>query len=146
MIDRDTNGYKFYSTLKELCEDKGISPSAVLRSLGYSPTSLKNWKEGGDITTSIVMKIAKYFDVTPNYMFGIKNDDDPAVRIKLGNVKIKEISVCCPYCNLYYEGKGITMQQINYIDDMYKAEYVCPKCERPFRIKVKGKQHFIEIV
>ncbi len=59
----------FYEKFISLCEKKGKSPSSVLRSLGYSPTSLKKWREGGAVTSTIVDDLAKYFDVPITFFY-----------------------------------------------------------------------------
>ncbi len=71
MIEKNSYGYIFFRKFQELCYENNTSTSAVLRELGHSPTSLKKWREGHGITVDILMEIANYFKVTPNFLLGI---------------------------------------------------------------------------
>ncbi len=59
----------FYDKFIALCEERGIKPSPLLRSLGYSATNLKKWQNGGTITSGTLEDLARYFDVPVGYFF-----------------------------------------------------------------------------
>lgn len=56
--------FVFYDTFLSLCEDKGVSPSALLVDLGISKGSLGRWKAGGNPANPTKKKIADYFGIT----------------------------------------------------------------------------------
>lgn len=53
--------------IKELCMTKGISVSALEQELGFSNSSLKGT---GAIKSDRLLEVAKYFDVTMEYLMG----------------------------------------------------------------------------
>lgn len=65
----------FYNQLIKLCDARNLKPSPVLRSLGISATNLKKWQEGATVNSSILQKLAEYFDVPIDYFF--ENDEAP---------------------------------------------------------------------
>lgn len=66
----------FYERLTMLCKERGISISALLNTLGLSKTNNKNWREGRAPSAENLERIAKYFNVSVDYLLGrdeIKN-------------------------------------------------------------------------
>ena len=55
----------FYRTLKEVCDKKKTSPSAVCLALGMSKSNVTSWKEGQYPRLNTVVKIADYLHVNP---------------------------------------------------------------------------------
>lgn len=53
----------FFDKFMGLCEERGVSPTRVLVSLGISKGSLTRWKSGGAPRNEIKKKIADYFEV-----------------------------------------------------------------------------------
>ncbi len=68
----------FYDKLIELCTERNIKPSPLLRSRGYSATNLKKWQNGGSITSGVLEDLARYFDVPVGYFF---EDDETATKM-----------------------------------------------------------------
>lgn len=60
----------FYENFLKLCAQKGVSPSAVLVSLGMSKGSVTHWKGGKMPHDSTLAKIADYFGVTVDDLTG----------------------------------------------------------------------------
>ena len=84
-----------YEKILALCAERNVTPTAVLRSLGISATNLQRWKNGSTVNSSILMKLAEYFEVPIVYFFDEAIDDaEQQERIKtvIGgyrNIKIK---------------------------------------------------------
>lgn len=55
----------FYETLKEVCDRKGTSPSAVCLALGISKSNATEWKHGRSPKLDVVIAIAKHLQVSP---------------------------------------------------------------------------------
>lgn len=85
----------FYDIYVQLCNKKGISPSRLAEELGISKSSVTKWKQSSEMIprSDALQKIAKYFDVSTDYLLGIKKEpsdlkdteDSPAFfRLKKG--------------------------------------------------------------
>jgi len=61
----------FYDNFKYICDNRGISMTKVLNTLGLSAGSINNWKNGAWPNSNIVISLAKYFDIsTDEILFG----------------------------------------------------------------------------
>lgn len=71
----------FYDIFKQLCEEKGITPTKASTEIGFSKGSVSYWKkrytEGNDAKPDsyTAAKIADYFGVSVDYLLG--RTDDP---------------------------------------------------------------------
>nr|WP_325297693.1 helix-turn-helix transcriptional regulator [uncultured Dysosmobacter sp.] len=59
----------FYDTLKEICEKKHTSPSAVCVALGMSKSNVTEWVRGRNPNMDTVLKIAKHLSINPAKLF-----------------------------------------------------------------------------
>ena len=55
----------FYETLKEVCNKKKTSPSAVCLALGMSKSNVTEWKAGRSPKLDTVLQIAEHLGVSP---------------------------------------------------------------------------------
>ena len=55
----------FYEALKEVCEKKKTTPSAVCDSLGMSRGNVTAWKNGRSPNLDTVIAIADHLNVSP---------------------------------------------------------------------------------
>lgn len=55
----------FYETLKEVCNKKKTSPSAVCLALGMSKSNVTEWKAGRSPKLDTVIQIAEHLGVSP---------------------------------------------------------------------------------
>lgn len=55
----------FYDTLKEICDKKNTSPSAVALAIGMSKSNVTEWKNGRSPKLDTVIKIAKHLSIKP---------------------------------------------------------------------------------
>ena len=65
----------FCEILKELRTEKGLSTTELGKKINVSNSTVSRW-EGGKIIPSIehLYNIAKYFDVSADYLIGIINE------------------------------------------------------------------------
>ena len=66
----------FWKIFLELCNQKGISPTAVVVELGLSRGSVTSWKDGKIPYQRTLAKIADYFGVSVDYLLG--KEEKPA--------------------------------------------------------------------
>lgn len=64
----------FNERIKSLREDKGLSIQALARELKVSSSSVFRWENSpSDIKSSQLILLAKYFDVSIDYLLGLEN-------------------------------------------------------------------------
>lgn len=68
----------FYSTLLSLCRAHGTTVTALARSLNIAKGSPSNWQRGASPNSDVVVKIARHFGVSCDYLLGL--DDVPSRR------------------------------------------------------------------
>ena len=56
----------FYDTMKEICDKKHTSPSAVVLKIGMSKSNVTEWKKGRSPKLDTVLKIAKELSIPPS--------------------------------------------------------------------------------
>ena len=61
----------FGERLKALRTDKNIGQNLLAKELGLSNASISYWETG---TAAALFKLAKYFDVSSDYLLGLKED------------------------------------------------------------------------
>lgn len=67
----------FWNRFVAACNNKGVSPTAVVTKLGISGGSLTKWKNGSKPHDTTVQKIADYFGVSVDYLLG-RAEEKPA--------------------------------------------------------------------
>ena len=70
----------FYQRYAELCRKRGISPSKGLQEMGLSSGNLLNWKNGRIPKTEVLNKIARYFEVSLDYLMGDAREEQPFLK------------------------------------------------------------------
>ena len=71
-----------YSRIEELCDSNEITITRLEKECGFSNATIKKWKDISIPGIDKVQKIAKYFNVTTDYLLGITNIPTPAVDRK----------------------------------------------------------------
>lgn len=59
-----------YTRIKELCDRNSISIAKLENELDMSPASISKWKTASSPSVDKLYKIAKYFDVSLDYLVG----------------------------------------------------------------------------
>ena len=62
----------FFDTFTALCNQKGVSPTKATLDCGASKSGVSYWKNGGIPSTKILNNMAKYFNVSVDYL--LEND------------------------------------------------------------------------
>lgn len=65
-----------YNIISQLCSDKGIAVTALETQLGFGRGSIGKLKNGGDISSSRLKKIADYFNVSVDYLMTGKSKQE----------------------------------------------------------------------
>lgn len=60
----------FYDNFIKLCKQKGVTPSAVMRTIGLNKSSASYWKKGTTPSSDTLRKLADYFGVSMDYLSG----------------------------------------------------------------------------
>ena len=89
----------FYEKLQLLCQERGITPSALAKELGLSTGNLSKWKNGGRPRADTVQKIASYLNVS---MDALLQDEAPQT--------LSDIQYA-----LYHETAGVSAETLNRI-------------------------------
>lgn len=55
----------FYDTLKEICDKKHTSPSAVCKAIEISKSNVTEWKRGRSPKLDTVVAIANHLNISP---------------------------------------------------------------------------------
>lgn len=63
----------FYDILLSLCKEHGITITALARNLDIAKGSPSNWQRGASPNSDVVVKIARYFGVSCDYLLGLDN-------------------------------------------------------------------------
>ena len=83
----------FFEKYSALCSKVGKSPNKVAKELSISSGSVTEWKKGRVPQNATVSKIAKYFDVSVDYLFGRTDEKVPVPsEPKTGKRKISFVS------------------------------------------------------
>lgn len=64
----------FYDRFLNLCNQKGMSPSAVTRENGLNNSISTAWKRGAMPSGENLQKLADYFGVTVDYLLGSEKE------------------------------------------------------------------------
>ena len=89
----------FYEKLQVLCQERGITPSALAKELGLSTGNLSKWKNGGRPRADTARKIAAYLNVS---LDSLLQDAPP---LKLNDIQYA----------LYHETAGVSDETLNRI-------------------------------
>ena len=69
------NRQLFAERLKALRTEKNIGQNMLAKELGLSNSSISYWETGKQLPTAeAIFKLAIYFDVSTDYLLGIKKD------------------------------------------------------------------------
>ena len=57
----------FYDKFMELCAERNVKPSPILKELGLSSGNLKRWEAGANVNSDTLKKLSEYFLVPVDY-------------------------------------------------------------------------------
>lgn len=67
----------FYTQFLKICKARGVKPTPVIKSLGYSAGNIRKWAEGATVNSDILAKLSNYFNVPVDYFF---EEDDTKLQ------------------------------------------------------------------
>ncbi len=108
----------FFSRFEELAKEKGMSTSAVAAQLGIAKTTVSYWRQNPSAApkTEQLLKIARYFHVSTDYLLGnteIKNPPSASTPEEVAKVA------------LFGGAEGVSEQAWNEVEDF--VEYIKQK-------------------
>ncbi|MBE6733620.1 MAG: helix-turn-helix transcriptional regulator [Ruminococcaceae bacterium] len=72
-----------YERLRDLREDKDLNQTEIAKILGMSQTGYSKYETGeNDIPTTILIKLADFYNTSTDYILGITNEKNPYTKIK----------------------------------------------------------------
>ena len=67
-----------YPRIRDLREDKDLSQKELANAIGMSQTGYSKYETGeNDIPTIILIKLAKFYDTSVDYLLGLTNNPKP---------------------------------------------------------------------
>lgn len=89
----------FYQRLEQLQRSSKKSFNQIEKDLGYPRNALNNYKLGGIPSGKRLLEMAEYFNVTPDYLLGIKKTlTVPSLSIFFEKLELKEKMEMCELC------------------------------------------------
>lgn len=76
----------FYDIFTNLCNEKGLSPTATLQKLGVSTSKSTAWKNGSLPSASMLILLSEFFGVSIDYLLTGKETTYDEQVIHTGNV------------------------------------------------------------
>ena len=67
----------FFERLLQLCSDRNLKITPVLKSLNIATGAIHRWRNGTIPTGDSLILLADYFDVSIDYLLGKTNDPSP---------------------------------------------------------------------
>lgn len=76
-----------YQRIKELCSRKNITIAKLESELGFGNASIKKWEKTSSPSIDKILKVAKYFDVSIDYLLG-RTDIEGSISEIIGDEDI----------------------------------------------------------
>lgn len=100
-----------YTRLKDLKEDSDITQQAVADIIGMSLKQYARYERGeADIPLQAAIKLAKYYNVSLDYIAGISNDKRGLTKSNLPNTETKLLNT---FRMLSEEGKSRILERLD---------------------------------
>lgn len=103
---------------KQLCREKGISPTSACNAIGISSAAYAQWTDESVPRNSTLKKMAEYFDVSVEYL--LQDDTKKTTKFKTDNIQsITPVSV------VKFEVLGtVSAGYTGYADEVHTGEFV----------------------
>ena len=93
----------FKKNFISLCNEKGVAPTQVLKSIGLDTSTFSRWDEKSLPRATTLQKIANYFNVTVEYLKGEEKEkpsDEPKAAVIPFNENEEKLLECFRACDL----------------------------------------------
>ena len=114
----------FYENVTKLCEERELKLTPILDSLGIGKGATTNWKKGSTPNGETLLKLAKYFNVTTDFL--LTGEENPNYINTVGLISGNE-NVVSNHGPIIKNGSERRLS-----DDIAEllriAEYLEPKC------------------
>ncbi len=71
-----------YRRIRDLREDRDLNQTQVAKMLGMSQTGYSKYETGeNDIPTSVLIRLAEFYDTSVDYLLGLTKERTPYPRI-----------------------------------------------------------------
>lgn len=103
----------------ELINQSGLRDYAFERQLGFAQGTIGNWRNGRNkLSSEAVIKIARYFNISADYLLGLTDEIIPVKKVSLDELPtaLVEVSQDSEYVNstkLYNAMNDENKQQVN---------------------------------
>ena len=105
----------FYERFVQICKNRGVKPTPVLKSLGISPGNMARWQTGASINSATLQKIADHFEVSIDYFLSDDLTDEDLQRM----AEKVEISVV-------ETAKTIAMSYPDFVNSIMSGKVISP--------------------
>lgn len=107
----------FYDNFLQLCNQKGISPTAAVVDMGFQKSVVTRWKKSVP-TDANKRRIADYFGVSVDYLLGNEQKEEPQPeQIDLSDV---ELGFLGDYKELTEENKATVRDMVRLMRERQK--------------------------
>lgn len=107
----------FYDNFLQLCNQKGISPTAAVVDMGFQKSVVTRWKKSVP-TDANKRRIADYFGVSVDYLLGNEQKEEPrSDQIDLSDV---ELGFLGDYKELTEENKATVRDMVRLMRERQK--------------------------
>lgn len=126
--ERKNMNRKFRGRLRDLLDEKGCSQALLARAAGVSPAVITKYLKDADKEPLfyIVAKIARFFDVSPEWLGGMNDERTPFQKGTITDI----------YYRLSTSGKS---ELYNYGEYLLTKEHMCLEKLTAYEIPLKGK-------
>ena len=76
----------FYEKFRQICQERGVAMTTVLKDLGWSTSKLTAWKNGSVPKQMYIDRISEYFDVPTDFLLGFTEVKSQSTLSVLKNV------------------------------------------------------------
>ena len=72
-----------YNRIRDLREDRDLNQTSVAKMLGMSQTGYSKYETGeNDIPTWVLIKLARFYDTSVDYLLGLTNEIQPYPKLQ----------------------------------------------------------------
>ena len=82
----------FWENFKQVCDERGMKPTPVLKKCGISTGSISNWQKGASPYADAVLSIAEYLNCSTDILLR-GNEFDASSNMKITHIEIKMLEM-----------------------------------------------------